>query len=76
MKRQLPFIAGLVICLAIAGYYGYLIITSNKKLAASPPANQAPAVNQSLLQVLRDKNKNGSLPIEVTSDELGNSQPF
>ncbi len=76
MKHQFPFVIGSIICLGLAGYYGYLIVTSNKKLTTGQPAAAQPTLNRAILQQLRDKTKNGALPIEIKPDELGNTQPF
>lgn len=78
MKRQTDLIVGLIICLSLAGYYGYLIFTG---IQAPATANQtgAPAAlkldEKSLLDI-RSKSINPNLPLTVTPNDLGNSQLF
>ncbi len=73
----IELVMGLVICLVVAGYYGYLIITNQKLPAAVPPPTAgAFTLDEPTLLDIRTKTINGNLPITVNESEVNNPQPF
>lgn len=77
MKQSMPMIVGLLIALGVAGYYGYLLYSSQSAAPAqtSTVANTI-RLDEQALNSLLTKDINGNLPITVTQDALGNPQPF
>ena len=83
MKNNMAaFYTGLVICLALVGYYGYLIYTSKSVAVTAPPSTDpldqlsTTIFSDPVFQSLKTKDANGPLPITVNPAELGKSNPF
>lgn len=78
MKNNTGLISGLIICLALAGYYGYLIYQNTRVLETDQNFSKPSAtkLDETTLTTIRSKTLNGNLPITVTSDDLGNPQPL
>lgn len=76
MKAHVPLLAGMLICLGLAGYYGYLIVGAMQKPDPVTSAGTGIQLDEQLLAEIRTKDLNGELPITVRPDQLGNTQPF
>lgn len=76
IKNRLSLITGLVILLAVIGYYGYLIVDAKRVTASSSVSYPRVTLDDNLLVSLLQKDLNGELPLKVSPEELGNPQPF
>lgn len=78
MKQQVVFWGGVSICLALAGYFGFLIYSSLQSAGVS--TTQLPTIvtlDEKTLLELRRKNLNGDLPLRYTAPAgVQNPQPF
>ncbi len=74
-------IIGLVMCIALAGYYAYLIVTSTVTPTADTETVSSTTLsteifNDQIFNTLQVLNINGPLPISLQQGDLGNAEPF
>ncbi len=81
MKSNASIGFGLFLCLAVIGYYGYLIVSSGAFKSANaiqPPSSSAAVftLDDTTFSVLHSRELNGELPITLNDSELGKESPF
>lgn len=83
MNKNTNLIIGLLIVIALVGYYGYLIVSANQSTAlgvatdpmATAQANDTALDEKTLLEI-RTRTLNGNLPITLQESDLGATQLF
>lgn len=77
MKDTANLSVGLVICLALVGYFGYLIFTSLQSPATTSTVQPAAiSLDEKALVQMRAKSLNGNLPLTLDQNNLGKTEPF
>lgn len=74
-------LTGIIVCVILVGYYGYLIVKGVTAGGSDQPAVATQVIDASIFsdrafQTMASKNANGPLPLTVSGDEIGNSNPF
>lgn len=78
MKTNSSFTIGFVICLVLAGYYGYLVISSLRTKGKASPTRlvNTNLFSEAVFRELGSLNINGALPFSLGGEDLGNPNPF